>query len=274
MMDLKNKLLFQFAKGVLARNKKFKNSHKGDSCYIFGNGASLKNMDLAKFSDRVSIGCNHLCLHNDFRALDIRYYMLVEPYFLYPICRNPYTGEIQINHLGNLFKRAMTPHRDVTIFTSISNYFGWRADNIHYLHHFGQREFSLNHCEMDACFSFMKGGLYSMLGAAIYMGFERATLVGCDYTFSPNKDRHFYKKGKGLVSRRNGCIYANLFEEVSSRIDLMTITDDGAKSDVLRYQEYRQFAHSDSKFRDNNEIVSAGYLDLLEEAARKRQIEL
>lgn len=273
-MDIGNKLLFQLTKGVLARNKKFKNRHKGDSCYIFGNGASLKSMDLTKFSDRISIGCNFLCLHNDFRALDIRYYLTVEPYFCYPVFRNPYTGDIQINHLGVLFKKAMTPHKEVTLFLSLSNYLGFRGDNVFYLHHFGSRDVSRDRCEMDASFSFMRGGLYSMIGAAIYMGFERAILVGCDYTFSPHKDGHFYKNGRGISSQRHNNIYAELLEEASKRIDLITITDDGARSDVLNYQEYRQFVKSDSNYRENNELVSSDYLSILEKAARKRQIDL
>jgi len=273
-MDIKNNLLFQLTKNVLARNKKFKNKHKGESCYIFGNGASLKSMDLEKFSDKVAIGCNFLCLHKDFRALDIRYYMLVEPFFLYPIFKNPYTKQLQVNHLGAVFKEAIKPHRDVDVFTSVSNYFGFGGSNFYYLHHFGEREPSLNYCELDSCFSFMKGALYAMLGAAIYMGFDRAILVGCDYTFAPHKDNHFYKPGKGVINLDTENIYAKLFEEASKRIDMITVTEDGSKSETLKYQEYGQFTMSAAKYRDNDELVELGYLAMLQKAAMKRQIQL
>ena len=64
-MDIKNNVLFTLSKGILGKNKKFKNIHEGESCYIFGNGISLKDMDLKKFSDKTSIGCGYLFLHND-----------------------------------------------------------------------------------------------------------------------------------------------------------------------------------------------------------------
>lgn len=270
-MDVRNRLLFHLAKGILARNGKFKNRHKRDSCYIFGNGASLKTMDLARFSDRISIGCNLLCVHKDFRALDMWYYLVPEPFFFYPVWDNRYTGEIQINHLGACVRKGIALHKDISIFTSLSNIFGLRGANVFYLHHFGTREPSVEDCEMDGKFSFMKGALHSMIGTAIYMGFDRAILVGCDYTFSPQKDKRFFEPGTGITSNRFENVYARLFEEASKRIDLMVITDDGAKSDALRYEEYCRFANTYSTYRENTELVRGDYLDLLERAARKGQ---
>lgn len=52
-MDVKNKILHFISRSVIERNKKFKDAHAGESCYIFGNGASLKYYDLEKFSDKL-----------------------------------------------------------------------------------------------------------------------------------------------------------------------------------------------------------------------------
>jgi hypothetical protein len=272
-MALTGNLLFALSKFLRARTRRFKNLHDGDTCYIFGNGASLKNFNLAHFEDRVSIGCNLLCLHNDFRLLNIKYYSLLEPFFLYPTCRNPYTGKIERNYLGELFKKAFKYHGDIALFTSLSNFFGWRRQNIFYVHHFGQRKTSLSHCDMGDRFSFVDGSLHAMIGMAIYLGFRRAYLVGCDYTFSPHQDGHFYKSGRGRFSNRYENNYSDLFEEVRSRIELITITDDGARSDVLPYVEYGAFTKSKPNYRENNEIVHVEYLELLKKAARKQQID-
>jgi hypothetical protein len=102
------------------------------------------------------------------------------------------------------------------------------------------------------------------------MGFKHAILVGCDYTFSPHKIGHFYRYERGSDQR---CVnaYAELFEEASKCIDLLTITDNGAKSEWMKYQEYGEFAKSESKYRNNEELVRSDYLELLGKADRKQQ---
>ena len=45
------KLLNYISRGILSKNIKFKNKHKGEECYIFGNGSSIKYFELSKFSD-------------------------------------------------------------------------------------------------------------------------------------------------------------------------------------------------------------------------------
>ena len=68
-MKLKDQILKPLFKRILAGNEQFKGRHKGETCYIFGNVASLKNMELGAFSDHVSVDLNFLCLHNDYRLL-------------------------------------------------------------------------------------------------------------------------------------------------------------------------------------------------------------
>ena len=50
------------------------NKHKNESCYILGNGASIKYFDLKKFNDKISIGIGPFDYHVDFDSLNIKYF--------------------------------------------------------------------------------------------------------------------------------------------------------------------------------------------------------
>lgn len=173
-MNFRNKMLYKLFKSSFTRNVKFRNKHENEICYIFGNGASIKTMDMAMFSDHVSIGLNYIFLHKNVSSLNMPYCVLVHPLFFYPFFRNVYTGRIQKNTRGKLFKELMSSHPDVKVFTSISNYMGAGNMETYYMHHFGFRDFDIEKCDLTQDFSFMKGALYSAIGLAIYMGFKKS----------------------------------------------------------------------------------------------------
>lgn len=255
---------------ILARNDRFKGFHAGETCYIFGNGASLKNMELKAFSDHISIGLNFLCLHKDFRLLNSPYYVAVESFFLYPFIKNPYTQRYQRNLLGGLFKKAIAQYPDISVFTSITNMFGFGIKKPFYLYHFGKRQASRDICDISGAFSFMAGALCAGIGLAINMGFKKAILVGCDYTFSPTKNGHFYAYGPPMRATCYDNTYAKLFQEAAGCIDLEVITDSGV-SQHLPCRDYENFTGKKIKYRENNEIVAPEYLELLNQAKEVKQ---
>ena len=104
-----------------------------------------------------------------------------------------------------------------------------------------------------------------MLGTAIFMGFDSAVLVGCDYTFTPRQGSHFFENGKGLVvsGTQDDGGYGLLFEEVQRRINLTTIVQRGMISDLLEYVDYEEYVKSPSCYKENVEIVDRGSLDYL-----------
>ena len=52
--------LFKVANPILSRIYSLKNYHKGESCYIFGDGVSIKWFDLSSFSDKPVISLNKI----------------------------------------------------------------------------------------------------------------------------------------------------------------------------------------------------------------------
>jgi len=266
-----NKTLKFLSRGVLSENEKFKNRHKGETCYIIGNGASLKSMDLSSFTDHITIPLNFLCLHNDFKLLNAPYYVISAPSFLYSYRTNPYTKKFTKNHLGRAFQKSITEFPDITLFTSLSNYFGFKmVKKINYFHHFGCRDIDINKCDISGNFSFMKGGLHAGIGLAINMGFQKAILVGCDYIFTPLSDGHFYASGPSLISENNNNIYESLIYETNNIMELELITDT-AESNWMRYQNYEKYSGKKLYYRENREIVRSEYLDLLNIAYENKQ---
>jgi len=264
----KQKILRYIFNPILARNRQFVGRHEGETCYIFGNGASLKNMDLCLFSDHPAIGLNFLCLHNDFSMLNATYYVIAEPFFSYPFIKNPYINKYQINIMGSLFGKAFSAHSKTILFTSVSNILGIRKENTFYFHHFGNKKPSREHADICGEFSFMSGALYSGIGLAINLGFKKAYLVGCDYLFTPMKGGHFYSYGPSRVIDKKDedvNIYDALLKEVKGLIELYVITDTGISS-WLPSLGYLQFKNKEMRYRENNEIVSSEYLEMLNKA--------
>jgi len=255
---------------VLKKNNTFSNLHKDETCYIIGNGGSLKYMDLGSFNDHISIGINHLCLHKDLNKLDLRYYALVESFFLYPYCKNPYIKKYQENVLGQLFRKSFPQDKGIQLFVSLTNLFGFKINNTNYLYHFSHRNPSLEFKDLSGPFSFMAGGLHAAIGLAINMGFKKAILVGCDYTFSPVCSGHFYAFGPPRRSDKDYNMYEDLFKVTTDIIDIEVITDHG-KSDSLPFQTYEEFTGKRLKYSENNEIVKDEYLRILQGAVDLKQ---
>ena len=256
-----NKLLFTFLKGSLNRNRKFKDLYLGETCYIFGNGESIKSMDLAIFNDKVSIGCNNLFLHKDFNKLDCRYYQIVAPFIFLPYFK--YYGKLQRNHISAVYRKKIKDFKNVTFFTSILNKFTISAPNIHYEHHFGVTTSDPKNCELDGTFSFLSGATEAMIGMAIYMGFKKAILVGVDYTFSDSVSHHFFEKGRG-TGKNEELFNKVFFEHVKDKIDLLTMTLENNKSESLKYISYTDYTKKPERYQENIDCIDKEDLDKLD----------
>ena len=264
MKFINKTLIIAFSK-ILEKNKQFKNIHKGESCYIFGNGSSLKYYDLKLFNDRVSIGCGALFCHNDIKKIDLKYYYAAHPLFHYNFWKNPYSGKYEKNKAGSFYKDRMKSNSDVQYFTCLSNYFGIQGENINYVYHFGQSDSSGIGCQMDSVFTMMTGALPAMIGMALYMGFKDITLVGCDYTSSPQKIGHFYEFGDGSDLEVDDIFNEEILRALSESefVNINSITiDNKYKGKVIPSVSYSDFTNGIPVYRENSELVSEK--DLLE----------
>ena len=78
-------------KRFLKKNQVLRNNHLHKSCYIIGNGSSLKYIDLGMLCDLPSLTTGLNYLHNDFKKLNVVADFHLHPGIFSPIWRHPYT---------------------------------------------------------------------------------------------------------------------------------------------------------------------------------------
>ena len=259
--NLSNKILFQLTKSIIKRNKRFKDIHKGESCYIFGNGSSIKYFDLEQFSDRVSIGCGILFMHNDFKKLNTKYYYTGHPLFYYPYWRNNYSHSLEKNVLGSIYKSKIYEHSDIEYFISLTNYLGLRGKNINYLYHYDEPFNGKEGWDFSGKFTFMESALSGMLGIASYMGFKDIILVGCDHAASPKMRGHFYEYGKENINNKKFIYTEKPLLAINEYVNLRTVTiNDDFKGDLVEAISYRALMGRKLNYKENNEIIESSEL--------------
>ena len=89
----------------LRENTRFKNIYDGQTCFIFGNGASIKYMNLSDFKNNKSIAINLMVLHEDFHELDCCAYVLPESYFFINILETLTTKNLKKILLETFFEK-------------------------------------------------------------------------------------------------------------------------------------------------------------------------
>ena len=253
---VKNTVLRLVSSRAIKKNRKFYRLHDGESCYIFGNGASLKYFDFRVFKDKPVICCGALFFHKDFSELNVKYYYGGGTYFYYPYWRHERKGSIEKNPLGVAYAKRNIHHKSILHFTSLSNFFGYSAENFYYLHHFDNSFNGFDNCKMDGVFSAMAGGLSGMLGIAIYMGFKDITLVGCDYTMHPQMQGHFYDFGV-YADTSNELPHAELFlTEAMKHARLRCVTPNASyRGHIINSITYEELTGDLPRFRENDEII-------------------
>lgn len=261
LSDRLKALLVPAVRPILSGIHRLKDAHKGDSCYLFGNGISLKWFDLSAFGGKISIGCSYIPFHRDFRMLDARYMLLAEPWWFYPLEYT--TGENPRyirNRIQSVYRDVIRLNQETDFFVNISNYPVLHEKNITYVF----RDIYDDRLPIDFitrkinCF---EGSLRMSILLAVYMGFSHCFLVGYDYTHVPSRSLHFYEKGTGVfcpIERYNQVF----FQLAKQYIDITTITLDGS-SEYLDAVTYRDYTGKAPVYRENTELVDEKYLNVL-----------
>lgn len=141
-----------------------KDTHKGERCYIIGNGPSLKNTDLSKLKNEFSIGMN-------------RFYMAFPELGFSTSCLltvNDLVIEQCANDLGSL---------------TIPTFVSWRgrkwispSPNLHYLH----TSYNLPCFSGNAAGRLWEGATVTFVAMqlAYHLGFKQVVLIGVDHNFA------------------------------------------------------------------------------------------
>jgi hypothetical protein len=257
---LKN-MLGSIAKPILSKIHRYKDTHRGESCYVMGGGITLKWFDLTAFAGKTTIPCAFIPLHNDFNKLNVKYSMLPEPWWFYPFQRTT-TGKKNyiINRLQGAYREVINKNPDKEFFINLSNYPVLRNKNITYLFR-DLHDSTLAEDFITRRINAFHGSLRTSILLAIYMGFDHVYLVGCDYTHVPSRTLHWFEKGHGVFETHVD-YNKDFFEIAKEFIDITTITLDGT-SDVINAVTYKEHTGREPEYRENTELVDERYLKLL-----------
>ena len=257
----------RLTKNVMEQNKEFYLLHRGEECYIFGNGNSIRYFDLALFNDKISFGCNVIRVHSDFSKLNLKYYVSVHPLLYSPIWRGVKSG---VHIEKNPYKKIHNKFENIGYihFVHASNYFFINnKTNFRFVHNLNKQPMNLKYCDFTTSSSFVEGGLRTMIGLAIYMGFKKAYLVGCDYFFKPVVNGHFWDRNEARYKRYNlsslDARQKELMTVISDAIDLTVVTRKGISSKIKLIQ-YEELFGVKENYKNADEIVSQSDLNALE----------
>ena len=84
-------LLNFLSRKIISKNKELYNNYLDETCYLFGNGYSIKYLDFANFQNLNVFTSGYTYLHKDFEQLKIVGDFHLHPGIFSPIWKHPYT---------------------------------------------------------------------------------------------------------------------------------------------------------------------------------------
>jgi hypothetical protein len=152
----------------IERIRLFKDRHRGEGCFIIGNGPSLRKMDLTPLNKYHTFGMNKIYLLPDIVDLGLSYYVAV----------NPFVIEQSISQIEDLKCPSFLSYD--AGYDKISH-----LEHIHFIRTGGPFTFS-----EDLAGTVNEGHTvtYVAMQAAFYMGFREVILIGVDHNFTSKGD--------------------------------------------------------------------------------------
>lgn len=261
MKNVLKNLLVPIAKPLLSKIHRYKDIHRGESCYVMGGGITLKWFDLAAFAGKTTIPLAFIPFHNDFDKLNVSYSLLPEPWWFYTFQRTTSGPKSYIrNSLQIAYREVIQKNPDKEFFINLSNYPVLRNKNITYLFR-DLYDPRLSEDFITRRINAFHGSFRTSILLAIYMGFDHVYLVGCDYTHIPSRSLHWFEKGQGVFYPHEN-YNKDFFEIAKEFIDITTITLDGT-SDFINAVTYKEHTGREPVYRENTELVDDRYQKLL-----------
>jgi hypothetical protein len=155
--------LHPWRRETVSRLAALKDSHKGERCFIMGNGPSLKNTDLSRLKNEFTLGTNRI-------------------YLAFPEMGFKTSFYVSINDL------VVEQCADDILKLDMPRFISWHShkwlqqqDDLYFL----LTSYTGPKFEGDATHRLWEGGTvtYVALQVAFYLGFQQAILIGVDHSF-------------------------------------------------------------------------------------------
>ncbi len=250
---------------IAKRFGKFSNSYKSQDCYIFGDGASVKSMDLRHFSDKPAIAVGTFPCHKDISYTNLKFWILPEPMFFLPKFRKgQYKSRRALRAHQKFFSPKTFVPSNVSKILNVTNFpKGWSRNTFYLFDRFPH-----NHKNASPFFSrgdLFTGSINASISLAIYLGFKKVFLVGFDYTHNPPTSGHWYEIGPGEFQELEN-YNVEFFEAAQELIELVTVTSFPTRTSIpsLSYQEH---TGAPLVYKENYELTSQEVLMQLDKTS-------
>ena len=181
---------------VVRENIKFKDIHAGDTCYILGNGPSIKTLNIDKIIGKDIFTVNAMVTSDLFDILAPKFHCITD-YLVYE------------KYKDKVMEKVLTTSTDFFLNRRVYADLG-HFENTHYTCNMKIPTSANLHLDIDKNASTFVNVVPYAIMIAIYMGYTRIVLWGCDFNFfASRKDAHFYEIGKSV--RREETLFQDLF---------------------------------------------------------------
>lgn len=177
-------LLFFFKfkiKKVLKKNRELKNCKKGESCFILGNGPSLKNVDLQQLKNKDTFTCNMFYKDKNLNGFFSTYYAALDPN-MYLDDNLQYIKEISDHYPSMKFFLKLKAEK-------LKN---WDDSRVYYVYTKKFQEHDRIDCNLTGNLTAASDIVTHCIQIAIYMGYKNIYLLGADFSnYAQLKTTHF-----------------------------------------------------------------------------------
>ena len=155
------------------RLQKFKDTHRGEDCFIIGNGPSLNKMDLSPLNNHHIFGLNKIYLIFTRLKLNLSFYVTV----------NPYVIQQSINQIEALTCPCFIAFNSQGVRAPIRN-----LEHIYFIMTHGR----IDSFQGDLMQPLWEGATvtYTAIQIAYYMGFRKIFLIGIDHDYKRQGKPH------------------------------------------------------------------------------------
>lgn len=177
---------------ALKRNRQLKDRHAGETCFIVGNGPSLKQQDLTKLQGKTVFMVNRAFLLEEYKIIQPNYHFIVDPKLFNGQWSLDFLDQAHEKNPNVEFFLHVTWLRD-TRFQEIDKKFKvhWIFQNLNFTPFFSNRKIDLS------WLTYSNAVVEQAITAAIYMGFQKIYYLGVDgtglaYNILKRQDSHVY----------------------------------------------------------------------------------
>lgn len=232
-----------------------------DSCYLFGDGPSLKYFCLKEFAAYPAMLSGQLYMHKNFSYLNTQSIINIEPWYF---CPRIFQSQYLLDHREIMLyqKKFIKENQNINFFLNLTNYFSIHGKNVTFLHRLLiSDDWFFN--RISSMLDPFGGSFTAQIILAYLLGYKKVYLIGFDsWVLNKSSSNRWYEFGLGDIYPNRD--YAEKFlKEMSEELDMVVISVNKNEHPVLRTETYESHTDKKPSYKENFDLLSSNALELL-----------